>query len=90
MARKGQSAAFLRSLRRKYRLGEYSGTKRRRPRLRKGPKPRRGLRKAVRKASGGYGTVLRYAPGTLGYPGTSAKENFYRQLGVPDLGFDEK
>lgn len=90
------SAAQLRALRKKFHLGEFKRRKRR-PRGRETQlqaekrldkvEGRQKVRGSAAKVSPRKRRRRRYPPGYLGYPGNSRKENFLRDLGVPELGF---
>ena len=96
--RRGRSAAALKKLRKKYKLGEFSRKARRR-RGRRRAEIEADRREGRQRVSGRRSTARKrksypfkrgYPKGTLGYPGTSVKEDFYRSIGVPELGFGSK
>lgn len=71
-ARRGRSPAFMKALRKKYGLGEFRRKKV--PAGSRAARPRKPRRKP--------------RDPNLGYPGNSPKEEFYKSIGVPELGFD--
>jgi hypothetical protein len=78
------SAAYLKKLRKKYGLGEFRRPRGKAKTRRVVKKAKKAKRKAPARAFGNSGIPWR--PGDLGYPGFSAKEDFYREIGVGNVG----